>query len=365
MSHELRTPLNAVLGFAQLLLSDGERVTAETRRRRLEQIHGAGQHLLSLINDVLDLSNLEGGGIRITAQPVPLAALVAETLPLVERQARQRKVKLRSGTLAGVALADATRLRQVLLNLLTNAVKYNREGGQVLIEADATDDGVLLRVSDSGRGMNEAQLQQAFEPFNRLGLENEGIEGTGIGLAIVKALVERMGGKVQARSAPGQGSIFEVRLPEASAQDSAEPAPAMQGTPALTALRAVGKPGRLLYIEDNPVNLMIVQELLAQRPDLQLHTASDGLSGVSVALSQRPDLILVDMQLPDIDGHEVLRRLRADEATAAIPCISLSANAMPEDIERALHAGFDDYWTKPLDLRLFMRSLESIFGAPD
>jgi signal transduction histidine kinase len=363
MSHELRTPLNAVLGFAQLLLSDGERVTAETRRRRLEQIHGAGQHLLSLINDVLDLSNLEGGGIRITVQPVPLAALVAETLPLVERQARQRKVKLRSGALAGVALADATRLRQVLLNLLTNAVKYNREGGQVLIEAEAGNGTVLLRVSDTGRGMNEAQLQQAFEPFNRLGLESEGIEGTGIGLAIVKALVERMGGTVHARSAPDQGSVFEVQLPEGSAQGDAQVTPELpsQALPALS--RPAGLPGRLLYIEDNPVNLLIVQELMAQRPGLQLHTARDGLSGIGLALSQRPDLILVDMQLPDIDGHEVLRRLRADPATRTIPCISVSANAMPEDIERALKAGFDDYWTKPLDLRVFMRSLDSIFGA--
>jgi len=365
MSHELRTPLNAVLGFAQLLLADGERVTAETRRRRLEQIHGAGQHLLSLIDDVLDLSSLEGGGIRIAAQSVPLQALVAQTLPLVERQARQRKVKLRSGALAGVALADATRLRQVLLNLLTNAVKYNRDGGQVLVEAEMAEGAVLLRVSDTGRGMSEAQLQHAFEPFNRLGLENEGIEGTGIGLAIVKALVERMGGTVQARSAPEQGSVFEVRLPDGSAHDSAEPPPTTQCAAAPMAARPAGQPGRLLYIEDNPVNLLIVQELLAQRPDLQLHTASDGLSGVSLALSHRPDLILVDMQLPDIDGHEVLRRLRADEATAAIRCISLSANAMPEDIERALKAGFDDYWTKPLDLREFMRSLDSIFGAPD
>ncbi|MCU0965505.1 MAG: PAS domain-containing protein [Burkholderiaceae bacterium] len=363
MSHELRTPLNAVLGFAQLLLTDGERVTAETRKRRLDQIYGAGQHLLSLINDVLDLSSLEGGEIRISAQPVPLPALVAETLPLVERQARQRKVKLRNSVLQGVALADATRLRQVLLNLLTNAVKYNREGGQVLVEAEAAEDGVLLRVSDTGRGMNEAQLQQAFEPFNRLGLENEGIEGTGIGLAIVKALVERMGGTVQARSAPDHGSVFEVQLPDGSALGRSDASPALQDAAVLPSTRPAGQPGRLLYIEDNPVNLLIVQELLAQRPDLQLYTAIDGLSGVSLALSHRPDLILVDMQLPDIDGHEVLRRLRADEATAAIPCISLSANAMPDDIERALKAGFDDYWTKPLDLRVFMRSLDTIFGV--
>ena len=365
MSHELRTPLNAVLGFAQLMLGDGEKVSAETRRRRLEQIQVAGQHLLSLIDDVLDLSSLEGGEIRISLQPVALPALVAETLPLVARPARQRKVKLRSAALAGVALADATRLRQVLLNLLTNAVKYNHEGGQVLVEAepDGDGDGVLLRVSDTGRGMSEAQLQHAFEPFNRLGVENEGIEGTGIGLAIVKALVERMGGTVQARSAPEQGSVFEVRLPDGSTAVDTVDALSARAAPPLIVDTLGSRAARLLYIEDNPVNLLIVQEVLAQRPDLQLDTAIDGLSGVSLAQSARPDLILVDMQLPDIDGHEVLRRLRADAATAHIPCISVSANAMPDDIERALQAGFADYWTKPLDLRRFLGSLETIFGS--
>ncbi len=367
MSHELRTPLNAVLGFAQLLLADGERASADTRKRRLEQIHGAGRHLLSLIDDVLDLSSLEGGEMRIIAQPVPLADLVAETLPLVEGQARQRKVRLRSAALSGVASGDATRLRQVLLNLLTNAVKYNREGGQVLVEAGpcADGDGVMLSVSDTGRGMSEAQLQQAFEPFNRLGLEGEGIEGTGIGLAIVKSLVERMGGSVQARSTPEQGSVFEVRLADGSTLAAVAPAPTASATAAAPAQPTPGRPGQLLYIEDNRVNLLIVQELLAQRPDLQLHTAIDGRSGVSLAQRSRPDLILVDMQLPDIDGHEVLRRLRDDESTAAIPCIALSANAMPADIQRALQAGFADYWTKPLDLHAFMRKLDTIFGAQD
>ena len=363
MSHELRTPLNAVLGFAQLLLSDGERAAPETRRRRLEQIHGAGQHLLSLIDDVLDLSSLEGGEMRIAMQPVPLAALVTQTLPLVERQARQRKVKLRCGALDGVARADAVRLRQVLLNLLTNAVKYNREGGQVLVEAGPAEGGrVRLRVTDTGRGMSEEQLRQAFEPFNRLGQESGGIEGTGIGLAIVKALVERMDGTVHAESTPGQGSRFEVRLADGAALDALPAAPAQSGA-LLPALAPTGRPRRLLYIEDNPVNLLIVQEVLAQRSDLQLQTATDGLSGLSLAASCAPDLILVDMQLPDIDGHEVLRRLRADAATRDIACISVSANAMPGDIQRALQAGFADYWTKPLDLRAFMGSIDRIFGA--
>jgi signal transduction histidine kinase/CheY-like chemotaxis protein len=360
MSHELRTPLNAVLGFAQLLLNDGDKVGTETRRRRLEQIRAAGQHLLSLIDDVLDLSSLEGGELRVAVQPVALAPLVDETLPLVERSARQHRVHLRRGRLDGVASGDTKRLRQVLLNLLTNAVKYNREGGQVLVESEARDGKVCLRVSDSGRGMSAAQLTQAFEPFNRLGLEHEAIEGTGIGLAIVKALVERMGGSVHLESSPGVGTVFEVQLAEAAPPAAAPPSAADAAAPRPTA----GEPqrrARLLYIEDNPVNALIVRELLAQRADLQLDTASDGLSGVRQAASTLPDLILVDMQLPDIDGHEVLRRLRADATTREIPCISVSANAMREDIDRALRAGFADYWTKPLDLNRLLHSIEARF----
>ena len=227
----------------------------------------AGQHLLSLINDVLDLSSLEGGEVRISLRAVALPALVAETLPLVARPARQHKVKLRSGALAGVALADATRLRQVLLNLLTNAVKYNREGGQVLVEAEQDGDTVLLRVSDTGRGMSESQLQHAFEPFNRLGVENEGIEGTGIGLAIVKALVERMGGTVLARSTPEQGSVFEVRLPDgATAGDDAHALSPRAVPPLLLPDTHGARAARLLYIEDNPVNVLIVEEVLARAP---------------------------------------------------------------------------------------------------
>ncbi len=365
MSHELRTPLNAVLGFAQLLLSDGERVTAETRKRRLEQIHGAGQHLLSLIDDVLDLSSLEGGEMRMTTTAVPLSTLVAGTLPLVERLARQRKVRLRTGPVGGVADADATRLRQVLLNLLTNALKYNQEGGQVLVEAESHGEQVLLRVSDTGRGMSEAQLQQAFEPFNRLGRENDGIEGTGIGLAIVRTLVERMGGTVQTSSTPGKGSVFEVWLRDGERLQSVPVADAAEAAPPRPSTAGLGRPARLLYIEDNPVNMLIVQELLSRRPDLLLDTAVDGLGGLRQAAQQRPDLILVDMQLPDVDGHEVLRRLRADAATAAIPCIAVSANALPEDIQRARNAGFADYWTKPLDLQRFMQAIDAMFGTAE
>ncbi len=364
MSHELRTPLNAVLGFTQLLLDDGGSEAA-ARQRRLLQIESAARHLLSLIDDVLDLSTVDSGEMRLTLGAVTLDRLVHDTLPLVEGAAHARDVALDAAVPPLRVHADATRLRQVLVNLLTNAIKYNRRGGRVRIEAaPVPGDGgerVRLAVHDTGRGMTAEQLRQAFEPFNRLGAEREGIEGTGIGLAIVKALVERMGGRVAVRSRPGEGTVFEVELAAAGA-DAPETAPAPLADDEARRHAAPVAGRELLYIEDNPVNATIVRELVGRRRDLHLHVAADGASGVAAARERHPDLILLDMQLPDFDGHEVLRRLRADPATAAIPCIAVSANAMPADIERALAAGFADYWTKPLDFRAFMRSLDALFG---
>ncbi len=368
MSHELRTPLNAVLGFTQLLLAEVEKVDPATLRLRLGHIRSAGQHLLSLINDVLELSSLDTGELRMTIGAVPMEDLVAGTLPLVERMAHEYGVRLRCGSLHGEALADPMRLRQVLLNLLTNGIKYNRPGGIVTVdvrcESGADGARTCLRVSDTGRGMSEQQLRHVFEPFNRLGIEREGIEGTGIGLTIVKALVQRMGGSVAVRSEAGIGSVFDVRLPRAGADASAVPvpeAPVVEPTPSVPAPVRTARSGRLLYIEDNPVNVLIVSELVAMRPGLKLDVAADGLGGVAHAFELRPDLILVDMQLPDIDGHEVRRRLLADPRTAHIPCIALSANAMPEDIQRALQSGFADYWTKPLDFKAFIGAIDSLF----
>ena len=381
MSHELRTPLNAVLGFSQLLLAEdqGSDAAAAARRRRLDHIRSAGQHLLTLINDVLDLSSLEGGELRIAAQPVALAPLVEQTLTLLGPLlgaggggGEKPHVSVHTGALQGSVMADPTRLRQVLLNLLSNAVKYNRQGGQVTVEALPRGDYVLLRVTDTGRGMSDDQLQHLFEPFNRLGVQRDGsdaIEGTGIGLAIVKALVERMGGSVHVDSTVGVGSVFELRLLAASpesARESRAPAtsPASQH-PLPAALPGKGPAGKrklVLYIEDNPINALIISELMGRRADLALQVAKDGGSGVAEATSLLPDLILLDMQLPDFDGFEVLRRLRALPATAGIPVIALSANAMPDDIDRALRAGMSDYWTKPLDFKAFMASLDALFG---
>jgi PAS domain S-box-containing protein len=358
MSHELRTPLNAVLGFAQLLQHDAANASAE-QRHRIEHILAAGEHLLSLINDVLDLSSLESGQLRLDVQSVPMADLVAEAMPLVLPLARSFGVTLHTGTVAGSVWADRTRLRQVLINLLSNAIKYNRPAGTATIET-RTHDGLLgLRVVDTGRGLTAEQRSHLFEPFNRLGIEREGIEGTGIGLAIVKTLVARMGGSIVVESTPGQGSTFEVLLRGADHAGASPPASA-EAAPA--AARRAAR-GQLLYIEDNPINVMLLEELIASRSDLAIVSEPNGESGVARARGLRPDLILVDMQLPDFDGYEVLRRLQSAPETAGIPCLAVSANAMPEDIQRALDAGFVEYWTKPINFGAFMQSLEALLQA--
>ena len=356
MSHELRTPMNAVLGFTQLLLADhaAEHDSAEavaeaesTRHARLEHIHSAGEHLLTLINNVLELSRLDGPARDVVLQPVLMAAVIEQSLPLVEGLAQQHGVRIVAPASPLHARADPTRLTQVLVNLLTNAIKYNRPGGSVRLDVSPEAGQVLIRVSDDGVGMTSEQQADAFEPFNRAGAERDGIEGTGIGLTIVKALVEGMGGGIGVRSARGVGSVFEVRL-DAAAESGPLALPAR----------------RLLYIEDNAVNVLIVSELVRRRPGIEFDSMPDGASGVARAAQTLPGLTLVDMQLPDIDGLEVLARLRANPQTAGLRVVALSANAIPADIQRALQAGFDDYWTKPLDFRIFNAALDQVFGPP-
>jgi hypothetical protein len=359
VSHELRTPLNAVLGFTQLMLAD-ERPDPATWRRQVAHVQASGEHLLALIDDVLELSSLESGELPMSLQPVALRPLVETSLPLVEMLTRRHGVTMRLGELSGWALADPVRLRQVLLNLLSNAIKYNRPGGQVTVSALPQAGWLLLRVEDTGQGMSEQHLRHLFEPFNRLGREGDDIAGTGIGLAIVHAAVQQMGGGVQVRSTPGQGSCFELNLqmaesPQAPPQHAA-PAQVPVPTPPLPA------GGLVVYIEDNELNLLIVEQMMLRRPDLHFDSAPDGKQGLALVRARKPALLLLDMQLPDIDGHEVLQRLRAEPDTAGIHCIALSANAMPEDIRRAREAGCADYWTKPLDLRAFMASLDALFG---
>ncbi|MBL8343592.1 MAG: response regulator [Rubrivivax sp.] len=386
MSHELRTPLNAVLGFSQLLLAEAAPGTAGagrlSQRESLEHIRRAGRHLLSLVDDVLDLARIEGGELTLVREPVRLADLVSQALPMVAPQAESAGVHLRADTAAleHTVLADTRRLRQVLLNLLSNGIKYNRSGGQVAIDAEAAGALVRLRVRDNGRGIAADRLPELFQPFNRLGAEREAIEGTGIGLAIVKSLVEHMGGHVQVHSRLGEGSVFEVLLPRpaargerpspssvAPATDGGMPAHPAQAAAAAAfegpvpgAAPATARRRRLLYIEDNEVNALIVSELLATVPGYELVVAVDGTRGLAAAQHAPPELVLLDMQLPDMDGFEVLRRLRESPATASLPVVALSANVMPDQVRRGMAAGLADYWAKPLDVPLFLQRLGAL-----
>ncbi|MGZ8261102.1 MAG: hybrid sensor histidine kinase/response regulator [Caldimonas sp.] len=310
---------------------------------------------------MLDLSGLEAGEIRLSMQPVDLGQLVRQSLPLLQSLAAQHGVDLEIGRAEGVARADPTRLRQVLINLLSNAIKYNRPGGRVVVEAQAARGEATLSVRDTGRGLSSEQIARLFEPFNRFGVESEGIEGTGIGLTIVKALVDGMGGRIEVESSPGRGTVFAVTLPAAAIADPLDAGDAGPDTVPDLGPPGVERSGTILYIEDNAVNVLLVEELVGTLGGLSFVSEPTGAAGVERALSLRPDLVLVDLQLPDFDGYEVLRRLRADPRTRAIPCIALSANAMREDIERGRASGFADYWTKPIDFAVFIAALHRLF----
>ncbi len=361
MSHELRTPLNAILGFAQVLQLRGGALPAQARDQ-VRQIETAGWHLLELINEVLDLSRIESGAMTVSREPVDLAPLVNECARMADPLARRHDVLIVNRVAEGSGphvLGDRTRLKQVLTNLLSNAIKYNRVGGSVTLTlARGADGRVELAVADTGRGFTDAQLGQLFQPFNRLGAEGGPIDGTGIGLVITQRLVELMGGTLEVRTEAGTGSVFTVRLPAAQPGAVVAPTPpSVPNTPAADGTRTV------LYIEDNPSNVELLAGVLALRPGIRLVTATDGASGLALARRQRPDLIVVDVALPDIDGYEVCRQLRAEAAFARAPIVALSANAMPGDIEQGRRAGFDTYLTKPLDVPAFLAELDRLLGG--
>ncbi len=362
MSHELRTPLNAVLGFAQILLADRKEPLTETQRSRVARIQDAGGHLLALINDLLDLSRIEAGGLALSIEPIEVDGVLQEAVALVQAKADERGVTLRRAVArdAPRVAADRTRLRQVLVNLLSNAIKYNREGGSVNVEARLTAEGaVAICVTDTGIGIPADRMARLFVPFERLGQEAGPIEGTGIGLALVKAIVERMQGRLTVKSEVGVGSAFCVELPCALAPH-ADCSRADEAARTGADEHAVA--GTVLYIEDNPINVAVVQALLEQRPKVRLLTAASGAAGLALAAAERPDLVLIDMQLPDLDGYAVHAKLRAEAATAAIPCVALSANAFPEHVSQARAAGFLDYWTKPIDAAAVLARIDQLLA---
>ncbi|EIK45499.1 two-component hybrid sensor and regulator [Cellvibrio sp. BR] len=352
MSHELRTPLNAILGYTQLFEYDGNLKPQQIENVR--EIRKAGEHLLQLINDVLDLAKIESGNMTVSLEPVLVSRLISECFTLVQPQADAKGIRL----VATVAqfnntyvVADNVRVKQVLLNLLSNAVKYNHVGGEVEVQL-SMQEGQELRISvrDTGRGIPIQRQNEVFQPFNRLSAENSNIEGSGVGLVITKQLVEMMKGKLDFVSAEGVGTTFWIDFPVATEWND-EPIKKLSSNKDYTpATLNVKRRCKVLYVEDNPTNVRLLQQIFDRYPQLELEVAEEAFLGIYKARSLNPDLVILDINLPGMDGYEVLSVLKNDPSIAAVPVIGLSANAMPYDVERGRKAGFFDYLTKPVDI---------------
>jgi signal transduction histidine kinase/ActR/RegA family two-component response regulator len=358
MSHELRTPLSAILGFAQLMDS-GSPLPTPSQKRSIDQILQAGWYLLELINEILDLALIESGKLSLSLEPVSLTEVMYECKAMTEPQAQKRNITVvfPQFDMPYFVSADRTRIKQVLINLLSNAIKYNKDGGAVTVACSVTSKNRLrIRIEDTGRGLSPENIAQLFQPFNRLGQESSTEEGTGIGLVMTKHLVELMGGEIGVNSALGIGSSFWIDIdlndkPQNSI--NAVDSRVVHSKPKLTTQSQT-----LLYVEDNPANLMLVEDLIARRPDMLLLTAKDGREGIEIARTFKPDVILMDINLPVVSGIRALEILREDPGTAHIPVIALSANAMKRDISKGLQAGFFRYLTKPLQIDEFMDAID-------
>jgi signal transduction histidine kinase/AmiR/NasT family two-component response regulator len=366
MSHELRTPLNAILGFAQILTSESLPSTLAQKKEFAGHILKSGRHLLTLINEILDLAKVESGTVTLSMEPVALADMLVECRNMTEPLAQQRKIRmLFPDAPAAVVQADRTRLKQVLLNLLSNAIKYNRDMGAVVCDCSVVGaNRVRLSVQDTGMGLRPEQIDALFQPFNRLGQENGSEEGTGIGLVVTRRLVELMGGEIGVSSSVGVGTVFWIEL------GLTQPVPSIAGEASVLAIehtqaRAPLAEHTLLYVEDNPANLKLVQEIVRYRTDLHLLTAPDGHIGIELAKAHLPDVILMDLNLPCVSGSDALKELRSDPRTAHIPVIALTASAMPRDVERGLASGFSRYLTKPINIDEFNEAIDTTLAFAD
>ena len=361
MSHELRTPLGAILGFAQLLESGAPQPTP-AQKRSIDQILKAGWYLLELINEILDLALIESGKLPLSLEPVSLQEVMIECEVMVEPQAQKCGISVTFSRfeIPYFVNADRTRVKQVLINLLSNAIKYNQQGGTVVVACtQRLPDAIRISIRDTGAGLTPAQIAQLFQPFNRLGQEDKVEEGTGIGLVVCKRLVELMDGAIGVESNVGEGSVFWFDLQQTTEpQAAAHAAELTKAT--LTPTQEEKRLHTILYIEDNPANLMLVEDIIARRPDIRLLSAREAISGIKMALASLPDVILMDINLPGISGVEALKILAKDPATAHIPVVAVSANAIPRDIERGLEAGFYRYLTKPINVTEFMGTLDMV-----
>ena len=364
MSHELRSPLNAILGFAQLMETESPSPT-DSQKESIDQILQSGWHLLKLINEILDLSVIESGKISLSPEAVSLAEVIAECQAMMEPQAQQRGIGMTFPLFDAKApvfvKADRTRLKQIIINLLSNAIKYNKEHGTVIVSCtEVSPQRIRISVADTGDGLPPEKLAQLFQPFNRLGQETGAVAGTGIGLVVTKRLAELMEGVLGVESKVGEGSVFWCELSLAAQLKM----PDHSDAPDIAVLPKVvigAKQHSLLYVEDNPANLKLVKQIISRYPDIHLQTAVTGTLGIELARSTRPEVVLMDINLPGISGIEALKILREDPATAHIPVVALSANAMPHDIAMGLEIGFFRYLTKPIKVKEFMDTLTLAF----
>jgi PAS domain S-box-containing protein len=358
MSHELRTPMNAILGFAQLLELDK---LSKDQGEAVSHILRGGRHLLDLINEVLDLARIETGRLSLSKEAVDVGQAIQEAMELVTPLAAARRVRLQSlPECNDFVLADRQRLKQVLLNLFSNAIKYNRRGGSVRVGCEKIDNQLQIVISDTGRGIPESKVDQLYQPFQRLGAEQSNVEGTGLGLAVAKRLVEAMDGTIGFKSVAAKGSSFWVQL---ALTDDPLKHPDIGEIAAVTNRSSSNGAQKVLYIEDNLPNLKLIEQVLRRRSSIKLLSSSEGRAGLRLARRHRPNVILLDLNLPDIDGHEVLLGLRKDPVCARIPVIVISADATRPQIKKLRNAGAVDYLTKPLDINKFMNVLDRTLQA--
>lgn len=365
MSHELRTPLNAILGYVQLFEYDDN--LQEAQKDNIGEIRRAGEHLLRLITDVLDLAKIESGTLISNIQPVLLARTVNECFTLVQPQADVKgiSVQVDYADLENICVkADPVRLKQALLNLLSNAIKYNRVGGEVHVTLERTEElFVRINVRDTGMGIASFHQPEVFQPFNRLHAENSKIEGSGVGLVITKQLVELMDGRIDFTSEPNVGSCFWLDLPVDGMDRVAETAPVVETGKTASEPLAVESPCRILYVEDNPSNIRLLQQFFRRYPQVTFEVAEDPWLGVYRARQAPPEVVILDINLPGLDGFDILQVLQQDPLTAQVPVIGLSANVMQTDVQKALSAGFYRYLTKPINIAELVRILNDLLGA--
>ena len=358
MSHELRTPLNAIIGFSQLLEMEE---MDPLQKDSVTEIHKAGKHLLNLINEVLDLARIEAGRMEAEMQEVVLAPVLSEVRALSEPIAARYNIELKvEDNIDHRICADYTRIKQVILNLVSNAIKYNRENGSVTVDTERVADRVRIYVRDTGKGIAPEQREGLFEPFNRLGAEGSEIEGTGIGMMVTRQLVELMEGSIDFESSVGEGSVFWVDF---RLMDDEEEAPAdRRESERDEAVAPDTEETTVLYIEDNAANLKFMEKVFSKRPHFDFMSAMTAAEGLAIANNISPDLILLDINLPDMNGYEVLETLKAGNKTSHIPVIAVTANAMAENISKGLEAGFRDYLTKPVDVQKLLAALDEALG---